>query len=174
MDIFTMVILLADRMAYMYRGNMSRTGFWMVRINNFLVFALTLGVMLVFNMYLKDLYANEGQVEKYPKRLDLSVYLGIFGIFVLCVSQFTGFYYTFDPLNYYHRTEWFPLCYLFPAVIAILQMSVIFEYRNKLSSKLYMSIVLFSMVPVIASLFQLFLSPLIELSNIVVHPQAAL
>ena len=83
MDIFTMVILLADRFAYMYRGNMSRTGFWMVRINNFLVFALTLGVMLVFNMYLKDLYANEGQVEKYPKRLDLSVYLGIFGIFVL-------------------------------------------------------------------------------------------
>ncbi len=157
MDIFTMVILLADRFAYMYRGNMSSTGFWMVRINNFLVFALTLGVMLVFNMYLKDLYANEGQVEKYPKRLDLSVYLGVFGIFVLFVSQFTGFYYTFDPLNYYHRTVWFPLCYLFPAVIAILQMSVIFEYRNKLSSKLYMSIVLFSMVPVIASLFQLFL-----------------
>lgn len=157
MDIFTMVILLADRLAYMYRGNMSRTGFWMVRINNFLVFVLTLGVMLVFNMYLKDLYANEGQVEKYPKRLDLSVYLGIFGIFVLCVSQVTGFYYTFDPLNYYHRTIWFPLCYLFPAVIAVLQMSVIFEYRNKLSSKLYMSIVLFSMVPVIASLFQLFL-----------------
>lgn len=157
MDIFTMVILLADRMAYAYRGNMSRTGFWMVRINNFLVFALVIGVMLVFNVYLKDLYANEGQVEKYPARLDLSVYLGIFGLFVLTVSQFTGFYYTFDPLNYYHRNVWFPICYLIPSVIAILQMSVIIEYRNRLSSKLYMSIVLFTMVPVIASFIQLFL-----------------
>lgn len=157
MDIFTMVILLADRMAYAYRGNMSRIGFWMVRINNFLVFALIIGVMLVFNVYLKDLYANEGQVEKYPARLDLSVYLGIFGLFVLTVSQFTGFYYTFDPLNYYHRNIWFPICYLIPSVIAILQMSVIIEYRNRLSSKLYMSIVLFTMVPVIASFIQLFL-----------------
>ena len=157
MDVFTMIILLADRLAYMYRGIMSKTAFWMVRINNFLVFALIIGVLLVFNVYLKDLYANEGRVEKYPKRLDLSVYMGIFGIFVLCVSQYTGFYYTFDPLNYYHRTVWFPICYLFPAVIAVLQMSVIIEYRNKLSSKLYMSIVLFSMVPVIASFLQLFL-----------------
>ena len=67
MDIFTMVILLADRFAYMYRGNMSVTGYWMVRISNFCVFLLTIGVIFVFTLYLIDVFCIEGRKVNFFK-----------------------------------------------------------------------------------------------------------
>ena len=59
MDISAMLLMIADRFAYIYRGDISRLGYWMVRICNFLVFALTLCILFAFNRYLEDLFTNE-------------------------------------------------------------------------------------------------------------------
>ena len=42
LEIAAMMLLLSDRFAYIYRGDASRIGFWMVRICNFLVYFITL------------------------------------------------------------------------------------------------------------------------------------
>ena len=38
MELGAMFLLIADRKAYLYRGDTSKLGWWMVRISNFLVF----------------------------------------------------------------------------------------------------------------------------------------
>ncbi len=38
LELSTMILLIADRRAYIYRGDPSTMGWWMVRISNFLVF----------------------------------------------------------------------------------------------------------------------------------------
>lgn len=157
MDAFTFVLLLSDRYAYLYDGDTSSRGYIAVRLSNFLIFFMILSVMLAFNVFLKDLYKNEGKLEKMPFRLELTKYLGCISILLLVLSQFTGFYYFFDVNNNYQRGPLFPFCYLFPMIIAILQMSVIIRMRKRISSKLYLSIVLFTSVPTLASLLQIFL-----------------
>ena len=48
MELGAMFLLIADRKAYLYRGDTSKLGWWMVRISNFLVFFLTLIVIYCF------------------------------------------------------------------------------------------------------------------------------
>ncbi|MBR3430542.1 MAG: hypothetical protein IKG87_10620 [Clostridia bacterium] len=52
LELSAMFLLIADRRAYIYRGDPSTLAWWMVRISNFLVFFLTLLVIYCFNMYL--------------------------------------------------------------------------------------------------------------------------
>ena len=56
MQISAMFLMISDRRAYIYRGDTSTMGWWMVRISNFLVFFLTLVVIYSFNLYLIDLF----------------------------------------------------------------------------------------------------------------------
>ena len=56
-----MFLLLADRFAYIYRGDPSVLGFWMVRISNFLVFFLPLFLTHTFTLYLVDLCRTDAQ-----------------------------------------------------------------------------------------------------------------
>ena len=39
LEISAMFLLIADRRAYIFRGDTSALGWWMVRISNFLVFS---------------------------------------------------------------------------------------------------------------------------------------
>ena len=60
LELFSCLLLISDRFAYIYRGDVSALGWWMVRVSNFLVFFLSLLIILVFNQYIKDLIYNEG------------------------------------------------------------------------------------------------------------------
>ena len=64
-----MFLLLADRYAYIFRGDPSQLGYWMVRICNFLVFFLTLFISNGITLYMMDLYTNEGRMSKPPRPL---------------------------------------------------------------------------------------------------------
>ena len=66
LEIYCTVLLLSDRLAYIYRGDVSVKGYWMVRISNFLVFFMTLAIVHAINMYITDLMVNEGGMEKAP------------------------------------------------------------------------------------------------------------
>ena len=89
------IMLWADRLAYIYRGNTSDLGWFMVRFSNFTVFFFTLFILFAFNIYLEDLFVTNGKVKKLPKRLYAVSILVALGILMLIVSQFTGWYYFF-------------------------------------------------------------------------------
>ena len=68
-EISAMLLMVFDRRAYIYRGDTSALGWWMVRICNFAVFFLSLVVLDGFNLYLIDLCTHEGGLDVAPRRL---------------------------------------------------------------------------------------------------------
>ena len=153
-EICSMVLMLADYFAYAFRGNPSMAGFWIVRISNFVVFTMNIAVLYAFNAYIINLYADTNGTQGY-KRLKVVNYLGLAGEVMLIVSQFTGLYYSFDAQNRYQRGSGFIICYLVPAVMLILQVTVIVQNYKKLHPMISLSLILFSSLPLTASILQL-------------------
>ena len=156
MEMGAAFLLIADRYAYIYRGDESDLGYWMVRIANFMVFFMSIFESLVFNFYLEDLYTDEGGLEKIPRRLRLVSWILAADIVMLVVSQYTGMYYYFDELNLYHRGSGVWLNFVFHYASLILQVTVIIQYYKKLSPGISISLILFSILPLLAGIVQFF------------------
>lgn len=165
MDISAGLLLIFDRYSYIFRGDTSNLGYVMVRVSNFLVFFLTIFCILMFNSFLKDLYKNDAKLEKVPIRLQIVRVLLIIGMVLIGVSQFIGLYYTFDDLNQYQRSSTFWICYVIPLLSLIIQLSVIVTYFKKLKKSFVLFLLFFTLVPLIASIFQ-FMTRGVSLTNL--------
>ena len=157
LELGAMFLLIADRRAYIFRGDPSALGWWMVRISNGMVFILTLVVIFCFTQYVADLLTHEGGLETAPARLKAARILGLVGMVMVIISQFTGLYYTFDEFNQYQRAPGFFISYIFPMAILLLDISVVIQYRKKLSRTIWLSLVLFVGLSIAASVLQVFL-----------------
>ena len=173
LEVSAMLLMIADRHAYLSRGDISTWGWWVVRISNFTVFFLTLVTMYALNMYLIDLFTHEGKLDAVPKRLKAVKILTLVGMALVIISQFTGFYYTFDEMNRYQRAPGFIICYAIPFLILILQMSLTVQYYRRFSKSIGFSLLLIYGLSIVTSVLQLFLYGL-SLNNISVALSAAL
>ena len=173
LELSAMFLLIADRRAYIYRGDPSTKGWWMVRISNFLVFFLTLAVIYCFNMYLIDLFTHEGKLAAVPKRLKATRILILIGMAMVVISQFTGFYYTFDEMNRYQRAPGFIVCYVIPLMVLVIQVTVILQYYRRLNHSIAVSLILFTGLSIVSSVFQVFLYG-ISLNNMIIVLMAAM
>ena len=151
-----MFLMVADRYAYLFRGDPSELGYWMVRVSNFLVYFLTLYITHSLTLYLFDLFRNEGKMTRPLKRLVVCEALFTLGVVLLIVSQFTGLYYTFDDQNMYRREPTFFICYIVPLLIMLMQMSLVIQYRGLFGRFISLSLLLSSAIPIIASIVQVF------------------
>ncbi len=153
-EIAAATLMFSDRLSYIYRGDTSSVGYYMVRIGNYLVFAMTLAVVLGMNLFIEDLCLFECGMKKLPVRLIVNRVLVAIGELLVIISQFTGFYYTFDEANRYVRSPGFIICYLLPVVVSVVQLTVVVENRKKINRGVALAIVLFTAVPMFASLVQ--------------------
>ncbi len=151
-----MILLMSDRFAYIYRGDPSQLGYWMVRICNFIVYFMTLEISHALTLYLIDLFRTEGKLAVVPKRLWICEVLFAIGLALLVVAQFTGLYYTFDANNTYQRAPANILCYVAPFLITFLQISVVAQYRKQLRPLIVFSLGLNTFAPLAASIVQIF------------------
>ncbi|MCR5015939.1 MAG: HD domain-containing protein [Ruminococcus sp.] len=156
LELSAMFLLIADRFAYFYRGDPSDSGYYMVRICNFLAFFFVIAIIAAFTMYLMNMYRTDGGLEKLPKRMYAALVLCGGAAVMLVISQFTGFYYTFDENNVYERADGFMLCYLFPLAALICDLTVVSQHYERISKKMRISILLFTILPLIASIVQIF------------------
>ena len=156
-ELVSALLLIFDRFAYIYRGDISELGFWMVRISNFMTFALQLCQLMFFNLYLTDLLLREGGLAKPPKLLIVNQYYFMVSMALLVISQFTGLYYTFSPDNVYQRSAMMPLCYLLPGIMMVNQMICILQQKGHLSPRMFIPLLLNTVLPFAASILQLFI-----------------
>lgn len=156
MEFIAAFLLFFDRMAYVYSGDVTDTGYVMVRVSNFFVFFLTAVIIFVFNIYIIHLLDVEGHVEKFPMRLNIVAVLAIIEMALVILSQFTGLYYYFDDMNVYHRGAGFLLCYIVPVVCPIIQYTVIVQYRKRFTRFTLLSLTLYIFVPIIFGIIQIF------------------
>ena len=145
-----------DRLAYLFRGVETIQGYYMVRISNFMVYAVSMLALYAFNTYLADLLLHEGGLEAVPKRIKVVDILFAIGELMLILSQFTGWYYTFDSTNHYQRGPAFLLCYMMPLLTLLIQLSIILQCGKQVDKRVRVSLFLFTIVPLIATAVQLF------------------
>ena len=156
MDITAMLLLIFDRFAYIYSGDPSRLGYYMVRISNGLVYFLQLSVLHLVTQYLSDLFKNATQCRKLPVRMKLCNVLYVLGAALILISQFTGLYYSFDAQNVYHRAPWHVLCYVIPVLIVCIQLATVLKYNKYLSRGFATSLMFCIIWPIVASIMQIF------------------
>ena len=173
MELCAALLLIADRYAYLYRGDPSQLGYWMVRISNFLVYFLSLLIIFFYNKYLLGLFTREGKLQNPPVRLQLVNTFFILGVILLVLSQFVGFYYTFDEMNRYQRGPGFIICYIAPFTSIFLQFSVILQYFKRISKNIGIPLVIIALLPIIATVIQIFTYGL-SLTNMAIVAEAAL
>ncbi len=76
----TALLLLSDRYAYIFRGNTSELGYWMVRITNFVTFFSIISVVFFYNLLLSAMIKEaDGGEKKTPLELRI--------VFILCIAH---------------------------------------------------------------------------------------
>ena len=156
MEVSAMLLLVFDRLSYLYRGNESKLGFVMVRIGNGMVYFTSLLIPYLVTRYLADLFINEAKTPGVPKQLFAADILFFVGAILLLVSQFTGLYYTFDEYNNYQRAPLNFICYFVPFLIVLLQEWAIIKHKKKIKRGLANSMIICIALPTIASVLQIF------------------
>ncbi len=155
LELSATILLYTDRLSYIYDGDISKFGFFMNRFSIFMTYLFMDVIVLAFNLYLIDLYKNEGKMEKAPKRLEMCNVLMLIGCFLCVVGGLTGIYYTFDSNNIYSRGPGYILSYICPFLVPYIQLSTIVHYRKLLKPIINFSNVIFIVIPQICSLIQL-------------------
>ncbi len=155
MELVALFLLWFDRMAYIYAGDVSSKGYFMVRFSNFMVFFLTPAIVLGFNLFLSDYLSHEGGMEKLPRRLWVTGYVSAAAMLLAVVSALTNFYYYFDEYNVYHRGSGFLVAYIIPIICPLIQCTVVVQYRKKFSKLILISMILYIAVPIVFGLLQI-------------------
>ena len=153
-EVVSTLLLIFDRFAYIFRGDVSTLGYWMVRISNFMTYGLQLAQLMFFNLYVCDLLLHEGGLRKPPKLLIINQYYFMIAMTLLIISQFTGLYYTFSPDNVYQRSDYLPLCYVFPFLMMIHQMILIIQQKKHLRRRMFLPLLLNTVIPFAATILQ--------------------
>ena len=123
MAVSSVVLLISEVLGKAFYGSATATGYWMVRICNFLVYLMTLLVIHPFALYLSDLFKEDLKLPV-PKRLRIVSFITMIGEILVFVSPFTGLYYTIDEANIYHRSALYPISYVFPLLAIVVVFSV--------------------------------------------------
>ena len=156
MGLSAMLLLLFDRYCYLYRGNTGAFSFLMVRLSNGLVFFLSIFIPHLVTQYLKDLFRNEGGLPIIPRSLPICDVLFIAGTVLIVISQFTGLYYVIDAQNVYHRASGYPLSYIAPVFIVLVQEYTLIKYRKRLNPGLVRSLLVSIALPTLMAVVQIF------------------
>ena len=156
MSLSAMILLSSDRLAYIYRGNTSLLGYYIVRISNYLVYATSLSIIYGFNEILICFNIDNSKEARIPKLLIYTKYIILIGEVVLIISQFTNLYYYFDDNNYYQRGNGFALCYIFPLIAFIVQSIIILIYNKQIRKRIFIPLLLFAILPIVATIIQVF------------------
>ena len=169
-QISSAILLLADALAWAYRGGMEAEAAILVRISNFLVFILSDLLLFIFHGYVCCYLfpACKTRIhfvydKKYKDETDLptkriaAVYLiAVIGMMMVVWSQFTDFYYYIDAENYYHRNPGYVVSVLLPVVGMLLELSVIIQYRKRVKREIYISMLSYIFLPLIAGIILIF------------------
>ena len=150
------LLLISDRLAYIYRGVPGTKAFWMVRISNFLVYFLSIFLLFFFNYYLKEMFFRNREGRPDLIRFRVVDILSVLGVVFLFIAQFTGLYYTFDANNTYTRAPGFIVCYIFPTLTMVIHLSIIVQYYKYLHKSMRLMLLFFTVLPLAASILQIF------------------
>lgn len=154
-NLFSVLLMISDRAAYGFRGDTSFAATIIVRLSNFMTFAMILMILWAFNNYFQDICRDSPGINAASKRLKVCNYIILFGLFLLAGSQLTGLYYTIDENNVYHRAPGYFISFIIPVTVLIVQMTVAIQHRKHFRTRVFISLMLFTTLPIVAGFVQM-------------------
>lgn len=148
-------LLLGDVFAWRFRGDFGLLAWWGVRISNFIVFLCSDILLILYNGYM-SCCIFEKHLDRRKKRIIMVYGIGIVGIILVIISQFTNLYYYFDDANVYHRNALCFLAMLLPILGMILDFTVLVQYRKKMNLHTFVALVSYIALPFFAAVIQMF------------------
>lgn len=107
----TSVWLIADAAAWIFRGNVSELGYYMVRISNFISFVMPHILITIYAVYVSRYIGDE---DYWMPKVH---FIATIGIVMVVVNQFWPVFYSFDAQNRYYRLPLFWLIDV-PGIVA--------------------------------------------------------
>lgn len=156
MQLTNSCLLFSDTLAWIFRGNNSTLGYYMVRISNFLVFLLGYVIMLLFTRYLFYQIPEERRKDFHIEFMIINV-ISIVAILMTIISQFNNMYYYFDENNFYCRNSMFWLSQVFGILGMIIEFILLVKSRKLFKKNKFIALISYVILPIIALIIQIFL-----------------
>lgn len=166
LQFITGALLAFDAMAYIFRGT-SQVGYYMVRISNFMVFALNYFTTFFFCFYsaefiksdvldFKVLFKPRSSIRNgVPVQLYIVFYICLTGIILTIVSQFTNLFYYFDEANLYHRSALYPVSIVLGLSPGLITWAMLFQSQKILQKNVLISLAIYPLFPIIGIILAL-------------------
>ena len=164
------ILMLSDSVAWAYRGEPGKAGYYIVRISNFLVFLLSDVMLGLYHAYVCcSLFDAPVKDKKTNCKIRIVYFLSVLGIVLVVLTQFTGLYYSFDSQNIYHRNNtWYFLSVLIPMLGMLVDCSLIVQYRRYITKRVMVALLSYIVLPFAAAIILLFYYG-ISLTNIAIN-----
>ncbi len=150
------VLFLGEALAYIFRGNLGNFSIIVTRIANLMVFVMYIALANTYVRYICSVF-SEKNVEVSDKIIKVANVLSVINILIVLINLFYPWMYYFDEANYYHRNNAWYVYALISLFIIFIGAGVAIKYRQYLEKKSFISMMLFSIIPIIATIVQLFI-----------------
>ena len=165
------VLLLSDALAWGYRGYPGLAGSLVVHISNFLVFAFSDVILLLFHGYLCCYLFPDSQVrlrlsgnsknetpgkDQPVIRIRAVTVIAILALLLVILSQLTHLYYYIDARNIYHRNSGYIISLFLPLAGMLTDLSLLIQYRKKISLKILVAMLSYIVLPMVAAVVLIF------------------
>ena len=157
LELSASLLLISDRYIWLLEGDTGTVSRWMIRINAFLCYEMTILLFLTINLYLKELFAESKDLEPHLKRFRFNNIVLIVGALLVFIFQFTGQFYYFDEANIYREGPLYPLFTLLPFTTLVVDVSLIVQHFKMLKRNVRISLLVFAIIPVTDPLVQILL-----------------
>ena len=160
-EIFTGFMLLSDALAYIFRGNTSELGWYMVRFSNLFVYICNFSISFFVCFYVCEFikqsrlsltlifHPKTAVKSGIPVQLFIVLFLCLTGICVIIISQFTHLFYYFDENNLYHRNALFPVGVGLGLLPGLITLTVLLQNKKKMQTNEFISLLLYFMLPLV-------------------------
>ena len=153
-DLLTVGLLISDIFALNFRGSTLREGYYIVRVANFFNFFFLYSMPLYFGFFAEHLF----DIRDYGKKRILTAkILSGTALFLNFVNIFIPFAYSFDEQNrYFRKGGWYGNAGLQLMAIVVLA-TVLYEAKDEIESGVFWMIFVDVLMPLIASIVQIFI-----------------
>ena len=163
-EMFTGFLLFFDALAYIYRGNTSLLGYYMVRISNCCVFICNYSVAFLFCFYACEFikrtclkfsilfHPADGIKNGIPVQLYVVLFLCLVGICLVIISQFTNLFYYFDENNIYHRNTFYSVSVVLGLLPGLITFTMLLQNKEKMPLNVFVTLVIYFILPIIGAL----------------------
>ena len=150
----TQILELAfDSMAWIFRGNTTAAGYYMVRISNAGVYIFNYMLIVVSTGYLCASVKKKS--EQWAGLWMASAVAGA-GIALTVITQFYPLLYRFDETNHCMRCDWFFLAHVIALPGVVLELAMLTKYRTSFEKNKLIVLYIYLLMPMIALIWQLF------------------